>query len=94
MDAFPGKKPLLSKRNASKRLAFARTDKNSFINFWKKVLWSVEPKINRIGSDGRTFVRRPRCPKYNPCQLSGNSYKIITPNTRQTCKKLVLFGTD
>ena len=57
---------LLSKRNVSKRLAFARTHKDNPINFWKNVLWSDERKINRIGPDGRTFVRRPRCQEYNP----------------------------
>ena len=55
------KKPLRSKINVSKRLAFARTHKDDPINFWKNVLWSDETKINRIGPDGRTFGRRRRC---------------------------------
>lgn len=60
------KTPLLSKKNISKRLSFARTNEGKSLNFWKNVLWSDETKINRIGPDGRVFLHRPICQEYNP----------------------------
>lgn len=54
------KKPLLSKKNIKKRLHFAKTHKQKDLSFWKKILWSDETKVNRIGPDGRTIVHRPK----------------------------------
>lgn len=59
------KKPLLSKKNIKARLTFAKTHKNKNVQFWKRVLWSDETKVNRIGPDGKTFVHRPKCQAYN-----------------------------
>ena len=46
------KKPLLIKRHIQQRLVFCRKYKNWTIDDWKRVIWSDESKINRIGSDG------------------------------------------
>lgn len=54
------KKPLLSKKNIKKRLHFAKNHKRDDLTFWKKILWSDETKVNRIGPDGRTIVHRPK----------------------------------
>lgn len=60
------KKPLLSKRNISQRLSFARAHRDKDLSFWKNILWSDETKINKIGPDGKTFVRRPKGQALNP----------------------------
>lgn len=60
------KKPFLSKKNIAKRLVFARTHKNKDLSFWKKILWSDETKVNRMGPDGRVFVHRPKNQALNP----------------------------
>src|SRR6266699_1761504 len=50
------KKPLLAVRNKKKCLAFALKHQEWTIEDWKRVIWSDETKINRIGSDGRVWV--------------------------------------
>lgn len=50
------KRPLLTKRHRKERLQFAHTHADWTVEDWKRVLWSDETKINRIGSDGRTYV--------------------------------------
>ena len=50
------KKPLLSARHRKKCLAFALKYKEWTVEDWKRVIWSDETKINRIGSDGRQWV--------------------------------------
>jgi len=50
------KKPLLSKRHRRERLDFAIKHKDWTMEDWKKVVWSDETKINRLGSDGRKWV--------------------------------------
>src|SRR5258707_5916354 len=37
-------------------LKFARYHKNWTVEDWKRILWSDETKINRIGSDGRAYT--------------------------------------
>jgi hypothetical protein len=49
------KKPLLSKKNRKTRLAFAKRHKDWTVEDWKRVIWSDETKINRFGSDGRSW---------------------------------------
>lgn len=60
------RKPMLSKKNIAKRLHFAKTNKDKDPLFWRNVLWSDETKINRMGPDGKTFVRRPKGQALNP----------------------------
>jgi transposase len=50
------KKPLLTKRHMKERLDFAISHKDWTVDDWKKVIWSDETKINRLGSDGRIWV--------------------------------------
>lgn len=55
------RKPLISKVNRKKRLDFARKHCNQPLDYWNKVLWTDETKINLFGSDcGRNVWRRPR----------------------------------
>src|SRR5262249_45273584 len=39
-----------------RRLAFAQKYREWTVEDWKRVIWSDETKINRIGSDGRQWV--------------------------------------
>ena len=50
------KHPLLKKVHRQDRLKFARYHENWTVEDWKRVLWSDETKINRIGSDGQVYV--------------------------------------
>jgi hypothetical protein len=50
------KKPLFSAVHHKKRLAFALKYQNWTVEDWKRVIWSDETKINRIGSDGKQWV--------------------------------------
>ena len=50
------KKPLLKKSHCIQRLKFAREHVNWTVEDWKRILWSDETKINRIGSDGKTYT--------------------------------------
>jgi transposase len=50
------KKPLLTAVHRKKRLAFAMKYREWTVEDWKRVIWSDETKINRIGSDGRQWV--------------------------------------
>lgn len=56
----PAKKPLISKRYQQKRLQFARDHIDWPLSKWKAVLFSDESKFNLVGSDGVSYVRRPR----------------------------------
>jgi len=46
------KKPQLLPRHIYQRLDFARKYQHWIIEDWKRVVWSDETKINRLGSDG------------------------------------------
>jgi len=50
------KRPLLSKRHRKERLDWAVAHQHWTVEDWKKVVWSDETKINRLGSDGRKWV--------------------------------------
>ncbi len=50
------KKPLLTTVHRKKCLAFALKHKEWTVEDWKRVIWSDETKINRIGSDGKQWV--------------------------------------
>ena len=63
---IPKKKPFVSAKNRSKRLLFSNKYGLKGIDFWKRVLWSDESKINMISSDGLTYVRRPKNQELNP----------------------------
>jgi len=50
------KRPVLSAKHRKDRMDFALTHKDWTLEDWKKVVWSDETKINRMGSDGRQWV--------------------------------------
>ena len=50
------KRPLLKPHHKKARLAFAERYKEWTVEDWKRVWFSDETKINRLGSDGRKFV--------------------------------------
>jgi len=50
------KRPLLSAKHRKARLDFAMAYKDWTVEDWKKVIWSDETKINRLGSDGCKWV--------------------------------------
>lgn len=52
------KKPMISNRNRIKRLQFAKTHLKETPNYWKRILWSDETKINLFGNDGPAKVWR------------------------------------
>jgi len=50
------KHPLLKKAHRLDCLKWARYHENWTVEDWKRILWTDETKINRIGSDGRTYT--------------------------------------
>src|SRR5690242_19253804 len=50
------KKPFLSQRHRKLRLRFAKRYQNWTVDDWRRVVFSDETKVNRIGSDGRKWV--------------------------------------
>ena len=59
----PVKKPLLTKNHIKKRLAFGLKHQSWTIDDWKNVLFTDETKINKMGSDGKTWTwKRPNEP--------------------------------
>ena len=50
------KRPRLLKRHRKDRLEFAERHAEWTLEDWKRVIWSDETKINRLGSDGRKYV--------------------------------------
>lgn len=59
------RKPLLSKRNVKKRLAFAKQHVKWSKNKWEKVLFTDESKFELFGSKRRLFVRRQPGERFN-----------------------------
>ena len=64
------KRPLLRKIQRKRRFEFAKFHLNWTANEWKYVLWSDETKENRLGPDGRRFIRRPMNQEFNPRYVS------------------------
>ena len=50
------KKPQLLPRHIHQRLDFAKRHQYWTVDDWKRVIWSDETKINRLGSDGRKWI--------------------------------------
>src|SRR3979490_2858716 len=50
------KVPMLKGSHCQQRLKFAQYHENWTLEDWKRVLWTDESKINRIGSDGKVYV--------------------------------------
>jgi hypothetical protein len=49
------KKPAISEKNRKERLAFAKSHRDWTVADWKHVVFSDETKVNRFGSDGRSW---------------------------------------
>lgn len=60
------KVPMLTPRHRRARLAFARKYEHWTEDQWKYVLFSDETKINRLCSDGKQYVRRPKNAAFDP----------------------------
>ena len=52
--------PMLKKTHRQKRLEFAQYHENWTVEDFKRVLWTNETNINRIGSDGKVYVWKER----------------------------------
>jgi hypothetical protein len=50
------KRPLLKKVHRRERLQWAERHQEYTLEDWKRVVWSDETKINRLGSDGRKWL--------------------------------------
>jgi DDE superfamily endonuclease/Transposase len=50
------KMPFLSQRHCQARMDFALAHKDWTLEDWKRVVWSDETKINRLGSDGKKWA--------------------------------------
>uniref|UniRef100_A0A8R1ET42 HTH_Tnp_Tc3_2 domain-containing protein n=1 Tax=Caenorhabditis japonica TaxID=281687 RepID=A0A8R1ET42_CAEJA len=62
----PVRKPFISEKNRSARVAWARAHLNWGRAEWAKHIWSDESKFNMFGSDGNTGIRRPVGARYLP----------------------------
>jgi transposase len=54
------KTPLLKCAHCIQHLEFARYHENWTVEDWKRILWTDETKINRIGSDGKVYIWKQR----------------------------------
>ncbi len=50
------KRPFLSKKHQKARMDFALAHQYWTVDDWKRVIWSDETKVNRLGSDGRKWA--------------------------------------
>jgi len=50
------KQPMLSRHHKRDRMDFALSHKEWTLEDWKRVVWSDETNVNRLGSDGRKWV--------------------------------------
>ena len=53
-------KPLISTKNRKDRLEFAKKYGDEPVEFWNRVLWTDETKINLYQSDGKAKVWRKK----------------------------------
>lgn len=65
------KKPFINAKNRVKRLKWAKKHRNWTVADWSRILWSDEKKFNRLGSDGRIYVRRRTGEAFRPVCLKG-----------------------
>jgi hypothetical protein len=65
------KKSLLSAVHCKKCLAFTLKYQNWTVEDWKKIIWSNETKINRIGSDAKQWVWKQVVQRLIDCEVQG-----------------------
>src|SRR5258705_13748682 len=58
--AMKKKVPMLKGTHHQRCLKFAQYHESWTVQDWKRVLWTDETKINRIGSDGKVYVWKKR----------------------------------
>ena len=75
--------PMLKKTHLQRCLEFAQRHENWTVDDLKRVLWSDETKINRIGSDGKVYVWKKRGESISDCTTSptvkhggGNNFMV------------------
>jgi len=91
----PQKKPLISRRNKTKRLKFANKYVNKPMEWWHKVFFSDESKFNLFGNDGINYVRRFEGEKYstkctkNTVKFGGGSVMVFGMFSAQGTNPLV-----
>src|SRR5260221_7787070 len=80
------KHPLLKRCHREDHLKFAKYHENWTVEDWKRVLWSDETKINRIGSDGRVYTWKERGSPLSDCTTTptvkhggGNNLMVPLP---------------
>ena len=62
--------PFLKRHHREAHLKFAKYHENWTVEDWKRVLWSDETKINRIGSDGRVYTWKKRGEPLSDCIIT------------------------
>ena len=60
------KKPFVSEKNRKARLEFAHAHKNWTVEQWSLVLRNDKSKFYLRHSDGKKYVRHPKCKRLNP----------------------------
>jgi hypothetical protein len=65
------KKPRILPRHKRQRLDFAIRYKDWTVDDWKRVIWSDETKINRLGSDGRQWAWKKPCSELSDQHVKG-----------------------
>src|ERR1700752_5243291 len=78
------KKPLLKAHHKRARKEFAERYLHWTVEDWKRVIWSDETKINRIGSDGRSWGWKRRGERL--------SDRLVTPTLKFGGGFLMLWG--
>ena len=77
------KKPLLEPRHKKARLQFALDHRDWTVDDWRKVIWSDETKINRLGSDGTQH-----------CWIKGAGFssKLVRPTMKYGGGSIMVWG--
>lgn len=78
------KKPMLTRRHKANRLNFAQVHRHWTISDWRKVIFSDESKINRVGCDGRLW-----CWKEKSSSLSD---RVVAPTLKFGGGSLMVWG--
>jgi transposase len=78
------KKPALKPQHRKARLEFAERHLHWTVDDWKRVVWSDETKVNRLGSDGRQWAWKKKG--------EGLSQRLITETVKHGGGHVMLWG--
>lgn len=78
------RKPRLSWRHRQQRLEFALQFKDYTVEDWKRVVWSDETKINRVGSDGVEWAWKR--------EDEGISDRLVQPTVKFGGGSIMIWG--